>query len=578
MKQIDWEPSLSIALEAAELAYRELDTPLSLKLALLVRNGDFVQVAKTAIDPRQYLDEKSLSRDFAATELLRKFGGLPGTSPADRRGAALKAARAAELRCAATNSEVLSWAHGSGDPGVVRTLSGARRKIRRVLQDFDLSELMSCCRWSNGSDALNKRPYVTHYHKYENPLGGTRSVGEFLACYLDNNALWSRWLSGTEDCGAFTPLFEVIQGNSYTTVPKTALTDRSICVEPPLNIFFQLGVGTMIRRRLKARAGIDLNSQEVNQWYALLGSYDSEWCTIDLSSASDTVARRLVTYLLSDSAVLLPWLRVMEALRSPFTYFPKWAGGEKWLNHKFSSMGNGFTFELETLIFWALCSSAAEEAGGVCSAVYGDDIIVDSVAYDPVVEILQTCGFEVNTKKSFKEGLFRESCGMNAFNGYSIPSYRLECWDDISDAYSFHNGLRRLGLSRAAKHVINKIPRRYRFFGPTKAGDSVLHNPDITTWNYKLHGLQDQWFFWGMEIPALTKRSVERQVRWLEPAILNSFSTLVPTGDHPVYAGGRWGSGGTLVLPDTGNWEVGRVLLSRDAVCDRIEVPGALDV
>lgn len=384
----------------------------------------------------------------------------------------------------------------------------------------------------------------------------------FLTSLLEGNRLWSTWLCGHEDAGAFSPLIHHLRGNGAFTVPKTALTDRFICIEPAVNVYLQLGLGHLLRRGLN-RIGIDLKTQEKNRMFALQGSEDAKWATIDLSSASDTVARRLVQLLFSGHPKLDVWFRVMESLRSPFTNYGS-KKKDKWLlNHKFSSMGNGFTFELETLIFWALSSSAAEIAGGEVATVYGDDIIVSHSAYDSVVEALSHCGFSVNSKKSYNTGYFRESCGMNAWNGYEVASYRLEKLDNLADTYAFHNGLRRCGLKRAASVVLRRIPNQLRFFGPVGAGDSVLHNPDINSWNATPHGVADQWFFWAYRFRALTFKADEHRSMAYEPALLHSLSTLVPLSDHPVYAGGRWGSQGIVTLAK-GEWTVGEVLVSRD--------------
>jgi hypothetical protein len=53
---------------------------------------------------------------------------------------------------------------------------------------------------------------------------------------------------------------ELRNSSKVRVVPKNAKTDRTICIEPDLNIFVQLGIGAVIRERLKAY-GLDLNTQ-----------------------------------------------------------------------------------------------------------------------------------------------------------------------------------------------------------------------------------------------------------------------------------------------------------------------------
>jgi len=560
--EIGYEPDPELWREVALVAYEEIDSPRSLALAILLRHGEFLQLAEMKIDPLSYNERGSFQRDWMATELLRKFDGLPGLTPATRKKAALDKAAAAELACAETNCRLLEYTHGSGFPtGVEGILSNAKRKIRRVLGEYHLSEHLGKCRWGPGSDALNKRPYVSSYHKFFGNLSATKAVMPFIASLLESNHLWGTWLCAREPDGPFSPRVSFIKGNGLATVPKTALTDRSICIEPGLNVYVQLGLGSVIRSRLK-RIGIDLDDQETNRMLALQASEDGCFATIDLSSASDTIARRLIQTLFGSDPYLTVWLRVMEATRSPFT---NWGSNKKpdWrLNHKFSSMGNGFTFELETLVFWALACSAAEEVGGECATVYGDDIIVSTNAYQRVCEVLEIFGFSVNKRKSFDRGYFRESCGMNAWDGYELPTYRLESLNDISDTFSFHNGLVRCGLKRAASRVLRKIPSFLRFFGPSGAGDVVLHNSDYASWNVTPRGVADQWFFWAGELKTLKFVPLEQRAGHYEPAILHSFSSMRPSSDIPLW-GDRWGTEGVVTLSE-GYWTVGSSLVSRE--------------
>jgi hypothetical protein len=562
---VDFKPEERIWRDAALAAYEEINTPRSLSLCILLRNNEYLQLVSYKVDPIEYNSREAFQKDFVACELLRKFNGIPGFDARTRKQSAIDKALAAEDQCLSTNQRVLEWTHGSGfPPGVESLISRARHKIIHVLRDYDLAEHVAGCRWGPGSDALNKRPYVAPYHKYKFALSGTRSVMPFLSACLEQNFLWATWLCGHEVSGPVSPLISHFRGNGAFTVPKTALIDRFICIEPAVNVYLQLGLGLMIRNRLRG-CGIDLNSQEMNRMMALQGSEDSEWATIDLSSASDTIARRLVQLLFSGHPELDVWLRVMEHLRSPFTNYGTKKESKWLLNHKFSSMGNGFTFELETLIFWALSSSAAESVGGKVATVYGDDIIVSHSAFTAVTELLEVCGFSVNTKKSYSKSYFRESCGMNAWDGYELHSYRLTKLETLADCYSFHNGLRRCGLIKAAAVIHRRIPAKLRFYGPKQAGDAVLVNPDFSTWNARPHGVVDQWFFWALKIRALKFQPTKHRSEAYEPALLHSLSTLVPLDDHPIYVGGRWGSEGFVSL-SKGEWTVGEVLVSRESM------------
>jgi len=191
-----------------------------------------------------------------------------------------------------------------------------------------------------------------------------------------------------------------------------------------MNIYLQLGVGSVLKKRLAA-AGCDLRSQEKNQQLALLGSQNTipdfeRPATVDLEMASDTLAIELVRELLPED-----WFYLLSDLRSPFGLQAD-GSVRKWA--KFSSMGNGYTFELESLIFYALVCSTVEYFHGSLEyvSVFGDDIILPHYWYPMVRECLQFAGFRINNEKSFVAGPFRESCGADYFEGTAVRPFYLK--------------------------------------------------------------------------------------------------------------------------------------------------------
>lgn len=539
-------------------AYEDINCPRALTCAVLLRAKEFVQLASLKCDPHDFNSYEDFSRAYVATELLRKFSGLPGLGKKATRETAMKKAADAERQCGVTNQRLRTASDEGFPPSVWPVVQLARRKISDVCGHFSVDEWLRSCRWGPGSDVLNKRPFVSSYHKFRGGFSATRSCRGIVHLLTEVNTIWSTWFAGNHSVGGtFSPLLSVFDGNTLTTVPKSALTDRSICVEPSLNIYLQLGIGRMLRKRLLWRARINLDDQTWNGYCALWSSKDNHLATIDLSSASDTVSLVLLQTLFS-----LPksrqWLRAMDTCRSART---NWGTKRKavWKeNQKFSSMGNGYTFELETLIFWALCSAVCELESGSCEAVYGDDIIVDRHSYDSVVRILEFFGFSVNERKSFKTSFFRESCGMDAWDGTEIKTYRLEQLNNLADVYSFHNGLRRIGLKRAASRLLKCIPKDLRFFGPESLGDVVLWNPSVTEWNGSVYGRVDQWFFWGYRVRCLQFVPKKVPCRDYEPAILHSFSTM--RSDENVIGSCRWGTEGFATL-STGVWHIGEALV-----------------
>lgn len=212
---------------------------------------------------------------------------------------------------------------------------------------------------------------------------------------------------------------KIVLGNKFFTVPKTAKTDRGACKEPTLNLYVQRGIGAYIRKRLK-RFGINLNDQTINQQLAK-EAYASKLATIDLSRASDSVARLLISDLFPSR-----WYQLLELARSPTTTYRDSKGKLQTIKlEKLSSMGNGYTFEVESLLFAAIVFSIVPRDQLHQVHVYGDDIIVPQVCANEVVDTLDFLGFSVNKEKSFLAGNFFESCGTDWFKGQPVRPFYL---------------------------------------------------------------------------------------------------------------------------------------------------------
>lgn len=188
-----------------------------------------------------------------------------------------------------------------------------------------------------------------------------------------------------------------------------------------MNMYLQRGAGLFIRNRLRT-VGIDLNDQTRNNRLAQLGSLDGSLATIDLSSASDSISDRLVWDLLPPE--LYSYLDSLRSKRITCKGNPQ----ESWKHELFSTMGNGFTFELESLLFWALAKSCTLYSNSPCEniGIYGDDIIIPTNVFPLLHDILSAVGFTLNTEKSFYTGYFRESCGKHYYRGTDVTPFYIK--------------------------------------------------------------------------------------------------------------------------------------------------------
>lgn len=254
-----------------------------------------------------------------------------------------------------------------------------------------------------------------------------------------------------------------VQYNKIAFVPKTVKIERPIAVEPLLNGFIQKGIDLEMRDSLRS-VGLDLTDQTKNQKLAREGSLDDSldgFVTIDLSSASDSIATEVVRNLLP-----YDWFRLLDGVRSA-NYMDD--SGVIHGYHKFCSMGNGFCFPLETLIFAAACSACDCGIPGQDFLVYGDDIIVRKRYAEDVIALLGELGFAVNTGKTYLDGPFRESCGSDWFGGEDVRPFTLDFKLDSLEAYfKFLNLSERNERAKAfflpvRDFIVSQIPIVLRF-------------------------------------------------------------------------------------------------------------------
>lgn len=390
---------------------------------------------------------KRFAVDYLFKELFSKYDdGKPSSA---KRAKAVERFNAAEVSCALVNQKLAPSAIGQ-EPwwmdldatdstedlqvlGVVLRL--ARKHISRALGSFPgWSAVFDNANFGPGSSTRLPRSRGHHAYKWANCSHVTEPASSHLRSFLESIPGFAFALMGGGQS------HQVVVGNKLDWVPKNYKTDRTIAIEPDWNMFFQKGVGSLIRRKLK-RVGIDLDSQEANQLCAFIGSVDGSLATIDLSMASDCVAYRLAEFLIRPD-----WFEALDALRSPVGFYTEDGVDNCVVFEKLSSMGNGFTFEVETLIFWGIARAVSElcDSGDHRLLVYGDDIVVPTGISDEVCRILGQVGFATNADKTFSQGPFRESCGAHWFEGDDVtPFYVREPVDTIDRLFLLHNNVAR---------------------------------------------------------------------------------------------------------------------------------------
>ncbi len=467
---------------AIEAFLSSLDHPRALTVWILFKENEHEQIANLDWDPKSYNSLSDARDSYTATKFLSKYPGL--ALGADLDEAAWLKFREFELLCKNTNARFRNLSSDSLYKGrAVRLHSEVIRKIEKLLGEFSPEEFFKMPDWGPGASTLIKRKDASAAYKFQSEIGITRDLYSLLPLSLMRKIYphWTRHLA----MESTYPCYQV--GNKVITVAKDAKTNRVIAVEPGMNLFFQKSIGDMIALRLR-RVGVDLRWQSRNQKLAKIGSITGQLATVDLSSASDSIS-------LSVARELLPsrWYTVMDTCRSHYGHFL----GQvvKW--EKFSSMGNGFTFPLESLIFYAIAKCCVEYLTPDINtvSVYGDDIILPVSAKELFSEMMAFYGFRINERKSHFDSPFRESCGVHYYSGFDLkPLYLQGKLSTIQTVYQFANAVRRLAHRRNGSlgcdakfqtlfdHLVAKVPKAFRFRIPETLGDGgFIGNLDEAT-------------------------------------------------------------------------------------------------
>jgi len=399
--------------------------------------------------------------------LLKKFPFSKLELDSDPKAAAIIKWRQAEDQCKITNERLRSTLPGELPSFVAQ----AQLLIEECLGDLTPSVVMKMISEGThgpGATRTSQGNRTTPYYKYADfPYSVTRDASSYALAAISANPRWMEILENSgrrtdipsvgapqfqKEIQIFRNCVEVVDSDKITFVPKDARTERPIAISASLNMYLQLGVSHTLMKKL-AKVGVNLYDQTRNRELAYQGSRyfqvagvdnPNQFSTIDLASASDTISLEIVKLLLPAD-----WYALLMDLRHETGIL-----GEELLKYqKFSAMGNGYTFALESLIFWAVAKAAIQVSGQECThrdiSVFGDDIIVRRHSSQLAVDALIWSGFLINSEKSFLTGPFKESCGADFFKGTNVrPFYlkrRIVTYEDI---YFCANSFSRLCIAR----------------------------------------------------------------------------------------------------------------------------------
>jgi len=298
-------------------------------------------------------------------------------------------------------------------------------------------------------------------------------------------------------------------------VPKDSRGPRLISCEPVDKQWVQQGLGRAIVDLVEShpltRDNVRFTDQTPNRFAALYGSESKRYATLDLNEASDRVSSVLVRLLFPSHVYTC-----LEACRSSSTLLPN---GQDFPLSKFAPMGSALCFPIMALVVWAILTAATDDTDTRESIyVYGDDVIVPTAYAANAIERLESYGLRVNKDKSCTGGSFRESCGMDAFQGVNVTPVRLRTvwsYSPRPESYSSWIAYANSFYDKKYNRVYDLIHSRlFHLYGPIPSEDMFLtcpslryvpedQRPKTRRFNKSLQKLQ--WKVWDLKSPAHTE-------------------------------------------------------------------------
>lgn len=295
---------------------------------------------------------------------------------------------------------------------------------------------------------------------------------------------WSRWYGQIERLYPYSDYFSLYYNaescpdvDSWTdecivadlvAVPKDSRGPRLICIHPAEAIWLQQGLRVGLERAIAKRRSsygpwpcghIRFDDQDCNGRIALLSSRSRKFATLDLSEASDRLSDVLVQVLFGRKYRYFGCSRAQKChVRDARLGIPDFD------INSYAPMGNATTFPVQSLCFWAICVASMQHHGfhqPNAVFVFGDDIVVPTECAQFIIDDLECFGLLVNRRKSFYKGMFRESCGVDAFNGVNVTPVR------------WRTGLNAEGL--LGLQSLCDMAMRLRLAGYTEAAITAYH-------------------------------------------------------------------------------------------------------
>lgn len=297
----------------------------------------------------------------------------------------------------------------------------------------------------------------------------------------------------TSDGSDSTILLDHEPASKLISVPKTLKGPRLIAAEPVAHQWCQQVIMKFFTSRVKETTlgnCVDFSSQEPNGSLALEASHTGSHLTMDLSSASDRLSCWTVERVFRASPSIIA---ALHASRTRWVYNPIDRKSPRYSRiKKFACMGSACTFPVQSIVFSCVAiasilltenvrvSLATIRAASRMVRVFGDDIIVPTHCMEAVQGYMDHLQLEVNQSKTFGTGKFRESCGVDAYDGHDVTPVYIRAYpewsrpESVASSVATHNNFFDKGYFGLAQKVKSTLPHRGRNPIPEVQSDSGL--------------------------------------------------------------------------------------------------------
>jgi hypothetical protein len=368
--------------------------------------------------------------------------------------------------------------------------------IARVLGVYSDEEHRSLCRFGKKASVGIPARKACEAERWELPISGSREQIDWFDSEMSQvQAVQEYWAAQKAEWGLpDLATYQEVSSLTLTLVPKTFKSLRAIMPNTTIGSYQSYGLGEMMRLRLR-REGFDIRRlQHRHRRLARTASVYNMHTTADLSSASDSISVQLLRRLLPPD-----WFEVLNQSRIGFVDLPDGSTVE---SLTFCTMGIGYTFPLQTLVFLSLLKAIEatlyHRSDRRLISVYGDDMIYASRMHKAVVYFFEKFGFVINLDKTFDEGHFRESCGGDYYHGVDVRPFqprngsamvRKRAYEAI--LYKFVNGLlarwTEYEIGRTLQYLtteIESVTGKSKLVPGDYPDDSGIKCPTLTHWEF----------------------------------------------------------------------------------------------